>query len=413
MSTEMKKLIIGGTEYEIVDETSRQNISGHETRITALEQDGGESETGLTQAEKNYILALFEKATYSESDASTAFNALKQMWIGYSVEWAGSGYSKGNHEESVRAGGSFTSTVTANTGFTLTSVTVEMGGNTVQGAWNEGTVTIPNVTGNIIITVTTSQISVSSISAVYTQSGDVYSSTILDDLKPDLVVTATFMDSTTGVINPADYTLSGTLTQGTSTITVSYGGKSTTFDVEVVQTYTSSTGKEYTKVFTIDAGRKTPTALLDEYGLMENLESLTITGLIINTQANSTTTLPNLSTYAPNLKRFILAPTSFTTGNVIKFGHYPFTGIPASLIYIQLGHVNSTIYWQGGGYFRNDGDTAGLSNKYMVGNTNGLELVVYTDAYKATNGGFANGTTAPTTTITQYLYTDGSPLTAS
>lgn len=369
---------------------------------------------GLTQTEKNYILALFEMAAYKESDAYTSFNALKELWIGYSITWVGNGYAKGNSEQSVKSGDSFTSTVTANTGFTISSVSVTMGGNTVQGAWSNGTVTIPNVTGNIVITVTTSQISVSSISAVYTQSGDVYSSTSLDSLKSDLVVTATFMDSTTGVINPADYTLSGTLSQGTSTITVSYGGKSTTFDVEVVQTYTSSTGKEYTKVFTIEAlTQKYPTALLDEYGLMENLESLTITGRIINTESTTQITLPNLSTYAPNLKRFIFAPTRISTGNVIKFGHYQFNGIPQSLTYIQLGSVNDTIYWSGGGYFRSDGLDAGLSNKNMVGNTNGLELVVYTNAYKATNGGFANGTTAPTTTITQYLYTDGSPLTAS
>lgn len=37
MSTEMKKLIIGSTEYEIVDDTARTNISGHETRISEME----------------------------------------------------------------------------------------------------------------------------------------------------------------------------------------------------------------------------------------------------------------------------------------------------------------------------------------------------------------------------------------
>jgi hypothetical protein len=110
-----------------------------------------------------------------------------------------------------------------------------MGGATVTGAWSGGTVTIPNVTGNIVITVVTSQRTVSSISAVYTQSGTVYDTDTLDSLKSDLVVTATFSDSTTGVISAADYTLSGTLTEGTSTITVSYGGKTTTFNVTVTE----------------------------------------------------------------------------------------------------------------------------------------------------------------------------------
>ena len=70
-----------------------------------------------------------------------------------------------------------------------------------------------------------------SISAVYTQSGAVYETDALDDLKDDLVVTALMSDQTTRTIT--DYTLSGTLTEGTSTITVSYSGKTTTFNVTV------------------------------------------------------------------------------------------------------------------------------------------------------------------------------------
>ena len=70
-----------------------------------------------------------------------------------------------------------------------------------------------------------------SISAVYTQSGTVYDTDTLDSLKADLVVTATYDDSSTATITT--YTLSGTLTAGTSTITVNYGGKTTTFNVTV------------------------------------------------------------------------------------------------------------------------------------------------------------------------------------
>lgn len=70
-----------------------------------------------------------------------------------------------------------------------------------------------------------------SISAVYTQSGTVYSTDSLDSLKSDLVVTAHMSDGTSQTVTT--YALSGTLTEGTSTITVSYGGKTTTFEVEV------------------------------------------------------------------------------------------------------------------------------------------------------------------------------------
>ena len=86
--------------------------------------------------------------------------------------------------------------------------------------------------------------SLESISAVYTQSGDVYANDSLDSLKSDLVVTAHYDDSSSAIVTT--YTLSGTLTVGTSTITVSYGGKTDTFTVTVSQaqnilTITSST----------------------------------------------------------------------------------------------------------------------------------------------------------------------------
>ena len=70
-----------------------------------------------------------------------------------------------------------------------------------------------------------------SISAVYTQSGYVYTTDSLDSLKSDLVVTAYYDDSSSQTITT--YILSGTLEAGTSTITVSFGGKTTTFDVIV------------------------------------------------------------------------------------------------------------------------------------------------------------------------------------
>ena len=77
-----------------------------------------------------------------------------------------------------------------------------------------------------------------SISAVYTQSGTVYDTDSLDSLKADLVVTATYDDSTTATVPSTDYVLSGTLAEGTSTITVSYGGKTATFTVTVTSYWT-------------------------------------------------------------------------------------------------------------------------------------------------------------------------------
>lgn len=76
-----------------------------------------------------------------------------------------------------------------------------------------------------------------SISAVFNQGQTViYDTDSLDDLKPMLTVTAHYSDSTTTVVT--NYTLSGTLSVGTSTITVFYGGKTTTFNVTVTESNT-------------------------------------------------------------------------------------------------------------------------------------------------------------------------------
>lgn len=107
---------------------------------------------------------------------------------------------------------------------------------TLSGTLTEGTsvitVTYGGKTTTFSVTVT-APATLSSITAVYTQSGTVYDTDSLDSLKADLVVTAVYSDSTTQTVASTDYTLSGTLSVGTSTITVSYEGKTTTFSVTV------------------------------------------------------------------------------------------------------------------------------------------------------------------------------------
>lgn len=66
-----------------------------------------------------------------------------------------------------------------------------------------------------------------SISAVYS-GGDVTAGTVLADLT-GIVVTAHYSDGTSATVT--GYSLSGTIAEGSNTITVSYGGKTTTFAV--------------------------------------------------------------------------------------------------------------------------------------------------------------------------------------
>ena len=70
-----------------------------------------------------------------------------------------------------------------------------------------------------------------SIEAVYTQSGTVYDTASLNSLRDDLVVYATYNNG--AEVTVTGYELSGTLSTGTSTITVTFGGKTDTFEVTV------------------------------------------------------------------------------------------------------------------------------------------------------------------------------------
>ena len=69
------------------------------------------------------------------------------------------------------------------------------------------------------------------IEAIYTQTQEVTPDTPLNDLKQDLVVNALYRNNRKKAVT--DYTLNGTLAVGTSTITVTYSGFTTTFNVEV------------------------------------------------------------------------------------------------------------------------------------------------------------------------------------
>lgn len=85
-----------------------------------------------------------------------------------------------------------------------------------------------------------------SISANYT-GGSVREGTSLEALRPNLTVTANYTGGSSEVVT--NYVLSGSLTEGTSIITVSYGGKTTTFSVTV----TSGIPTEYQRVEYIEA----------------------------------------------------------------------------------------------------------------------------------------------------------------
>ena len=144
-------------------------------------------------------------------------------------------------------------------------IAVVYGGNVYAKSLGQTNInaTVNGITKSCIVTVGTGVVTstLESISAVYTQ-GDtvVYPTTPLDNLKSNLVVTGNYSDGTTKTIT--DYSLNGTLTVGTSTVTVTYNGKTTTFNVAVSEvaeenvlfSFNSSEGTDVNTIFNISKG---------------------------------------------------------------------------------------------------------------------------------------------------------------
>lgn len=198
---------------------------------------------GVTEALKTALLQIASKVAYIDDDGADyyqdLYDALYSSVTTYTITNNLTSVTNSNAASTITENSSYTATLSCAADYEITSVTITMGGNDVTGtSYSSGTISIANVTGNIVITAvaTQRQATLSSIDAVFSQGQTViYTNTPLNDLKQYLVVTATWSDTSTSTVPSADYTLSGTLTVGTSTITVSYGGKTDTFTVTVTE----------------------------------------------------------------------------------------------------------------------------------------------------------------------------------
>ena len=108
---------------------------------------------------------------------------------------------------------------------------------TLTGTLAAGTSTVTvhyrDLTDTFSVTVTAAPTEVS-ITALYTQGSTVVTPfTPLNSLKNDLVVMVNYSNTTSRQLDPTEYTLSGTLTEGTSTIDVAYNGFTDEFTVTV------------------------------------------------------------------------------------------------------------------------------------------------------------------------------------
>ena len=212
-------------------------ITLHGGKLNAVALSGGSLSMPVTHSVptsvRAAILALFRAAAYAETGLEDEIAIIES--------WASEVTSLTVSPSTLSINGVTSQVITATavpSGSTVTwassdTTIATVSDGVVTGVAN-GTCTITASSGDLtarcVVTVT-GFATLTSISAVYTQSGTVYDTDDLDDLRDDLVVTAYYDDSTSAVVS--DYTLSGTLTEGTSTITVVYGGKTAAFSVAV------------------------------------------------------------------------------------------------------------------------------------------------------------------------------------
>lgn len=209
--------------------------------INEAAQTGG-SGSGLTAQIKQALLNIFQHVMFVDDEGDTAYDALEEA-LGSThataVNVTPSSLSFGT------LGSTQQLTATLVPSDAIDTVTWSSSDTSIATVSSTGLVTSVGY-GNAVITATAgtvsktvsvivAQASVTSIDAVYTQSGTVYDNASLDSLKANLVVTAHWSNNTTTTVPSTDYELSGTLTAGTSTVTVSYGGKTATFNVTVTE----------------------------------------------------------------------------------------------------------------------------------------------------------------------------------
>ena len=221
--------------------------------ISQLSQDMANNGKGLTEAQINALDGMFKVCVFDDSkDYASAYESFK---IAFGINDS-SGDSSGSEETtttytitnnlanatsdnantSIEEGSSYVANISASSGYVLSNVTVTMGGTDItSSAYSNGVISIASVSGDIIITVTTTQettepseATLTSIEATY-NGGDVLVGSELTDLASNLVVNATYSDGSTETVT--GYELNGEIVEGTNTITVTYGEITTTFDV--------------------------------------------------------------------------------------------------------------------------------------------------------------------------------------
>ena len=199
--------------------------------------EGGSGE-GLSTEVKNAILDCFENVAWTSADGQQYYDALSDLFfppktlVSISVV-----FNQGQAVIYENASLDSLRQYLTVTGLYDDESTETITNYSLSGTLSEGssivTVTYQGKTTTFTVNVT-ARPTITGIEATYTQGSTVvYDDDTLDSLKTNLVVKQVYSDGSKVTLDTEAYTLSGTLTEGTSTITVTYSTFTTTFTVTV------------------------------------------------------------------------------------------------------------------------------------------------------------------------------------
>ena len=238
-----KSLSSLGIQETLISGTNIKTINGKNILGEGNIQISGGS--GLSDDIKTSLLACFQHVAWIDSHGQDYYNALYEALYdtpSRTLESISAVFTQGSAViydtvplDSLKQYLVVTANYSDSTTETVTNYTL-------SGTLTVGTSTITVTYGGKTTTFTvnvTATPTITGIEATYTQGQTVvYTDTSLNSLKSNLVVKAIFSDNTKYQLDDSAYTLSGTLTVGTSIVTVTYESFTTTFEVTVTQAIT-------------------------------------------------------------------------------------------------------------------------------------------------------------------------------